>query len=96
MPLPHSQTTSIDVFRKIWDGIEREIGDDPDVLSGDPLTHLAKVKAGHYAFIGDQSAISTWLKSECNLITIKEQFLAMQYAVGLVNNSAYTHMFSDE
>lgn len=84
------------MFKRVWDGIERELKDDPDVLSGDPHTHLAKVKAGHYAYIGDKSSISTWLKSECDLITIKEEFLSMQYAIGLVNNSAYAHIFSDQ
>ncbi|XP_076442949.1 uncharacterized protein LOC143281595 [Babylonia areolata] len=90
------EKSPIDVFKKIWRGLDRARGSDPDVVSGDPERHLAKVKAGHYAYIGDKSAISTWLKTECDLITIEEEFLPMQYAVGLINNSDYTRLFSDE
>ncbi|XP_070179415.1 uncharacterized protein [Littorina saxatilis] len=90
------ESSSIDVFQKVWAGIQRELASDPDVLALDPAVHLAKVKAGHYAYIGDKSAISTWLKSECDLLTIKEEFLPLQYAIGMVNNSAYTNMVSEE
>nr|KAG5694584.1 hypothetical protein BaRGS_014997 [Batillaria attramentaria] len=58
--------------------------------------HLAKVKAGKYAYIGEMSTMLLFLKSECDLFIIKEQFLPLQYAVGLVNDSAYTSVFSDE
>ncbi|KAK7480388.1 hypothetical protein BaRGS_00028435, partial [Batillaria attramentaria] len=89
------QRSSIPVFKKVWAGITESLKSDPDVLALDVHKHLEKVKAGGYAYIGETSLMSVWLKSECDLLTIKEQFLPMQYAVGLPNNSAYTRMFSD-
>lgn len=90
------QSSTNEVFKKIWAGIESYRKSDPDVLASDPEVHLRKVKDGKYSYIGDKSAITTWLLSECDLIAIKEEFLPMQYSIGLVNNSAYTTMFSDE
>ncbi|KAK7480358.1 hypothetical protein BaRGS_00028405 [Batillaria attramentaria] len=90
------QRSSNRVFSKLWAGIADNLRSDPDVLSLDPYKHLAKVKAGKYAYIGEMSTMLLFLKSECDLFIIKEQFLPLQYAVGLVNDSAYTSVFSDE
>ncbi|XP_041350850.1 glutamate receptor ionotropic, delta-1-like [Gigantopelta aegis] len=84
------------VYQKIWNGLKTFNASDTSILSTNATEHLHKVKNGGYAYIGDRSMMEVWLADECDLQFIKEQFLPMQYAFGLPNNSPYKQVFRDE
>ena len=90
------QHSKIKEFQSAWDGIYKFNMTDPDVLHTDPLVHMQKVLDGDYAYIADKTQMDIRMSTECSLQTIKEEFLPMQYAIGLQNHSPYTKTFSDE
>lgn len=69
---------------------------DVNVLNTDPEYHMQRVLDGNYAYIGDKTQMEIRMSTECTLQTIEEEFLPLQYALGLQNNSPYKKIFSDE
>ncbi|XP_069105057.1 glutamate receptor ionotropic, delta-2-like [Argopecten irradians] len=92
------KNTQQDVFQQLWSGLVRFNRTDKDILSYDPEVHISKVLSGNYVFLGDKTytEITMRNRSECDMVIAKEEFLPLQYAIGLPNNSPYTRLFDDE
>ncbi|XP_055878972.1 glutamate receptor ionotropic, kainate glr-3-like isoform X1 [Biomphalaria glabrata] len=84
------------IQRAVWEKVQQFNQSDSTVLSLDMNDHLSKVQRGHYAYISDKSVADFLVDKQCNLVKIKENFFRVQYAIGLVNQSAYTQLFSAE
>ncbi|XP_021355128.1 glutamate receptor ionotropic, delta-1-like [Mizuhopecten yessoensis] len=92
------KTSQQHVYRKVWNGLVRFNESDGNVLSSDPDIHISKVLDGNYVFLGDKtySEIKMRTRKECDMVMTKEEFLPLQYAIGLPNNSPYTRLFANE
>jgi hypothetical protein len=47
--------------------------------------HIMKVKEGKYAYIAEKSLLEIMASKDCELHIAKEEFLPLQYGVGLFN-----------
>ncbi|XP_050407044.2 glutamate receptor ionotropic, delta-2 isoform X1 [Patella vulgata] len=89
------QTSNRSDYRQVWSGIEKFSQSDPGILSLSGDDHLERVLAGDYVFLGDYTLMEIWETQYCDLFTIEEHFFPMQFGLGLLNNSAYTTVFTD-
>jgi hypothetical protein len=53
------------------------------------------VKEGKYAYIAEKSLLEIIASKNCELHIAKEEFLPLQYGIGLPNESPFTKIFSD-
>ncbi|KAL3861014.1 hypothetical protein ACJMK2_007107 [Sinanodonta woodiana] len=83
-------------FSDIGKGIKEFNKSDPSVLSINIDSHVEKVRSGGYAFISDKSIIESVIAKECSMMKIREEFLPLNYAIGLPKNSPYTNIVSDK
>ncbi|XP_059160214.1 probable glutamate receptor [Physella acuta] len=90
------KSTDEAIHQAIWQHIVDLNQSDPAILSRDEMTHLKAVQRGDYAYIGDRTSIELWMEQDCQLVKVKEKFFPLQYGLGLVNNSPYTRLFSEE
>ncbi|XP_033760011.1 uncharacterized protein LOC117342117 isoform X2 [Pecten maximus] len=92
------KTSKQHVYQQVWDGLVRFNQSENDVMSSNPEVHITKVLSGDYVFLGDKTfnEIKMRSRNECDLVITKEEFLPLQYAVGLPNNSPYTRLFANE
>ncbi|KAL3860944.1 hypothetical protein ACJMK2_007039 [Sinanodonta woodiana] len=90
------QTSATKEFRDIGKGIKEFNKSDPSVLSTNIDSHVEKVRSGGYAFISDKAIIESVIAKECSMTKIKEEFLPLNYAIGLPKNSPYTNIVSDK
>ncbi|KAH9512846.1 hypothetical protein Btru_036742 [Bulinus truncatus] len=90
------QNTKDSTQSAVWEKIKLFNQSDPTVLSLDINVHFSKVQQGRYLYIGDKSVADFWVERQCDLVKIKENFFPVEYAVGLVNDSAYTKLFSEQ
>ena len=65
-------------------------------MNGDPNVHLERVKQGGYAWIGDKTTIELEMAKECGLMTIKEEFLPLKYALVFPKHSTHLSTFSNQ
>ena len=79
----------------MWYGILTFNKTDKRVLSKRISEHITKVKEGKYAYIAEKSLLEIMASKDCELHIAKEEFLPLQYGVGLPNDSPYTKLFSD-
>ncbi len=66
-----------------------------DILSGSSADHIKMVEAGTHAYLTDVTVSQLEISRNCELKTMDEKFYPMQYAMGVQNNSAYKHIFSE-
>lgn len=79
-----------------WAGILKFNSTDPSVLSTKSKVHFDRVLSGGYFYIGDKTQMEIITATECSLLMAEDQFMPLQYAIGLPNFSPYTKIFSDE
>ncbi|XP_069103796.1 glutamate receptor ionotropic, kainate 4-like [Argopecten irradians] len=92
------KTSQQRTFQQVWDGLSRFNRTEKDIFSFDPEVHISKVLSGDYVYLGDKTynEITVRSRKECDLVLTKEEFIPLQYAVGLPNNSPYTRLFANE
>ncbi|OWF41423.1 Glutamate receptor ionotropic, kainate 2 [Mizuhopecten yessoensis] len=81
---------------KVWAGMLEFNASDNSILSSQSSEHFKKVLGGGYAYIGDKTQMEIKMAEECSLLISDDEFMPLQYALGLPNFSPYTKMFSDE
>ncbi|XP_067682761.1 probable glutamate receptor [Haliotis asinina] len=79
----------------IWQGIQNNRDEDPDVLTVDNDVHMRRVLEDRYAFIGDEAFLDLWKGKSCDFQMVEQQFDLLQIALGLPKNSTHTKVFSD-
>ncbi|CAL1532137.1 unnamed protein product [Lymnaea stagnalis] len=84
------------VKQALWERIKTVNQSDPSVLSLNVNEHFGRVKREDYVFIVEKSITDYWHVDECDHILIKENLFTLHYAVGLVNGSPYTDLFSEQ
>ncbi|KAL3860943.1 hypothetical protein ACJMK2_007038 [Sinanodonta woodiana] len=90
------QTSTTKEFIDIGKGIKEFNKSDPSVLTTNIDSHVEKVRSGGYAFISNKATIESVITKECSMTKIKEEFLPLNYAIGLPKNSPYTKTVSDK
>nr|KAG5697667.1 hypothetical protein BaRGS_000552 [Batillaria attramentaria] len=66
------------VMRRVFQGLMTFFDADPDVLSLDPEVHRAKVLAGQYAYIGEESMLDLWSAEHCEVTVVREHVVGME------------------
>lgn len=89
------ERSSVPTHQSVWSGIQTFNRSDPRVLSKHTAPHIEKVKEGKYAYIAEKSLLEIIASRNCELHIAKEEFLPLQYGIGLPNESPFTKIFSD-
>ncbi|CAC5371236.1 GRIN [Mytilus coruscus] len=88
------EQATVPYLQAVWNGIIATNQTDPRVLSTNPDVHMQKLRENYYAYIAEKSYFEIESSSDCDLHIAKEEFLPLQYAIGLPNNSPFTKIFS--
>ncbi|XP_063406491.1 glutamate receptor ionotropic, kainate 4-like isoform X2 [Mytilus trossulus] len=88
------EQATVPYLQAVWNGIIATNQTDPRVLSTIPKVHMQKIREDNYAYIAEKSFFEIEATFDCDLQIAKEEFLPLQYAIGLPNNSPYTNIFS--
>ncbi|XP_076082815.1 glutamate receptor ionotropic, kainate 4-like isoform X1 [Mytilus galloprovincialis] len=88
------EQATVPYLQAVWNGMIATNQTDPRVLSTIPKVHMQKLREGNYAYIAEKSYFEIEASFDCDLKRVNEEFLPLQYAIGLPNNSPYTNIFS--
>ncbi|XP_045201044.2 glutamate receptor 2-like [Mercenaria mercenaria] len=83
-------------FKKMGEAYIEFSKTDPTILHQNPDFHVERVKKGKYAWIGDKTYMEIAMATECNLMSIKEEFMPLIYVFGFKNNSPHAAIFSTQ
>ncbi|XP_052784704.1 glutamate receptor ionotropic, kainate glr-3-like isoform X2 [Mya arenaria] len=84
-------------YKSIGDGLREFNRTDPTILHPSAEFHVQRVLVDeHYAWIGDQVFTEITVANRCELMDIKQKFMPLRLAIGLVNDSPNSQIISKQ